>query len=127
MIHPWPELAPAVDLGNESATFPIENELLFDVRVAFLRGTLVLLTLPPMAELTKSPKRLGFLLTTAIGVVEAQLLPKISPTMEVGPLRGVVWVGAGWWVQEVLLGCQVGLNGGWEWVEKEEALFFWSS
>lgn len=96
MIRPWPELAPAVDLGNESATFPIENEVLFDPGVAFLRGTLVVLTLPPMAELTKSPKRLGFLLTTAIGVVEtegaveAQLLPKISPTMEVGPLRGVV-------------------------------------
>lgn len=127
-----PELV-AVVLGKESATFPMENELLFEAGVALFKGTLVLVLIlpPPIAELTKSPNRLGFLLTTPIGVletdgtVEAQLLPKISPTMEVGAFRGV-WAGAGWWVHEVLLGvCQAGLDG-CDAVEKDDVLFFWS-
>lgn len=50
-------------LGKESAIFPIEKVDLLGAGVgAFLRGTLVLEPWPK-AELTKSPKRLGFLLT----------------------------------------------------------------
>jgi len=54
----------AAVLGKESAMFPMEKEALLGVGVAFLRGTLVAGDLEPWpkAELTKSPKRLGFLL-----------------------------------------------------------------
>lgn len=49
-------------LGKESAMFPIEKVVVLLGAGAFLRGTLVLEP-RPRAELTKSPKRLGFLLT----------------------------------------------------------------
>lgn len=61
-----------------------------------------------------------------LGAAEAQLLPKMSPTMEVGPASpGPVGPalgpaeenpGAGWWVHEGLLGC----CGAHEEAEEEE-------
>lgn len=84
-------------LGKELAMFPIENGVVLFVEGAedtlggaFLRGTLVVLEPWPKAELTKSPKRFGFLLMIPMleeeeGWVVPQLLPKMSPTMEGGP------------------------------------------
>jgi len=60
--------------GKESAMFPMEKEVLLGVGLAFLRGTLVAEDLEPWpkAELTKSPKRLGFLLTIPMLLLEAE-------------------------------------------------------
>ena len=122
-----PVLTELPDFGNESAMFPIENEVLLDDGVEFFKGTLELVLLcPPRAELTKSPNKFGFFSTIPIPEPEAeeedQVLPKMSPTMEeVGPEempgRMAGWVGAGWWVQEGLLGCHAGLGC---WVEENE-------
>ncbi|KAM1063082.1 hypothetical protein EV1_027062 [Malus domestica] len=68
-----------------------------------------------MVELTKSPNKFGFLLTTVIGVAETagatnvQLFPKISPTMEVG---GVGQSGSGALGRSLLVGPGGGSTGG---------------
>ncbi|PRQ56052.1 hypothetical protein RchiOBHm_Chr1g0331501 [Rosa chinensis] len=54
--------------------------------------------------------------------MEVVLVVLPSSTMEVGSLRGVWGAEAGWWVHEILLGCQAGLDGCK--VVKEEVLFF---
>lgn len=65
------------------------------------------------------------------GAAEVQVLPKISPTMEVGALVNpgrAVWVGAGWWVQDVVLPAVGCCQEGRDWAavaeEKDEVLFF---
>lgn len=98
--------------GSESATFRIENgDLLFVDGAEFFNGTLPPpLLFCPSAEFTKSPNKLGFFSTIAMpedGAEEDQLLPKMSPTMEVGWLGAAA--GGGWWVQDGLFGCQAGL------------------
>lgn len=59
------------------------------------------------------------------GAVAVQLLPKMSPTMEVGlEMSADLEVGAaadGWWVHEVLLGAHEEEGEG----EKEEEVVFW--
>jgi hypothetical protein len=51
-------------LGKESAIFDIEKEDLLGFGVAFFRGTFEEEEEPcPKAEVTKSPNKLGFLLT----------------------------------------------------------------
>lgn len=61
---------------------------------------------PPSAEPRRSLKRLGLLAcgmpSPEDGAAEDQLLPKMSPTMEVGPDPGAgafAAAGDGWWVQ----------------------------
>lgn len=142
------------DFGSESAKFPIEYAVLLAdaAGVAFFNGTLPLPPLPcppPKAELTKSPNK--FVSFFAIPIPnpdpkepvdvddDDQLLPKMSPTIDVGPPRdaapadcagpGAPAPAAGWWVHEGLLGCHAGLDGcagdgAAAAYEKEVVLFF---